>query len=116
MPIGSKPQGVLVRPALLPCAAQAAEVSLGDHLERLDVEDLIGDNLFEPGILFFEVFQPLEIADLQTSVLCTPRVERRFADAVFSAQLRGLFAALKLPEDPDDLRLGKSRLAHVASF
>jgi hypothetical protein len=34
---------------------QASEVSLGDDLERLDVERLIGDNLLEPSVFVLKL-------------------------------------------------------------
>src|SRR6202011_120805 len=103
-------------PPTPPFAVQASEVSLGHDLQGFDVERLIGDDLLEPAVLIFELPQLHQVTHFQTAVLGAPVVERRFADAAFTADGGRLLAGLKLFENRDDLGFAESRLAHGGSF
>jgi hypothetical protein len=67
-------RAVRARPAPLLDAVRASEVSLGDDLERRNVQCLIGDDALEPAVLFFELFEPHQIARFEAAVLRSPRV------------------------------------------
>jgi hypothetical protein len=57
-------------------------------LQTRDVELLVGDDLLESAILLFQLLQPLGLADLDTSVLAAPVVDRVLADVPASPSFR----------------------------
>ena len=44
-----------------------------DSLERLDVERLLGHDMFEPPVLVLDLLQPLELAEFEAAVLAFQR-------------------------------------------
>jgi hypothetical protein len=70
-------------------------------LQRLVVQGEIRDQAFQPGILMLQLSQSARLVDLEAAVLGLPAIERLFADAVPSAELRGFPARLGLFQDPD---------------
>ncbi len=58
------------------CAATArgSNVSLGQLLERVDVEGLIGDQLLQPSVLRLEFLQALGVTGIHAAVLRQPPV------------------------------------------
>jgi hypothetical protein len=73
---------------------QASEVSLGDDVERFDVERLIGNDLLEPAILVLKLPALDQITDFQAAVLRPPAVQCRLVDAVLATETRGLSCRL----------------------
>jgi hypothetical protein len=48
--------------------------------QHLDVEFLVSDDLLQPAILIFELFQSLRLLAFHTAVLLTPSVIRGLSD------------------------------------
>ena len=82
---------------------QASEVSLGDNLQRVDMQHLIGDDSFQASILVLEGSHLCDVADVHAAELGLPLVERRGADPVAATELGRVGAGLRLFNDPDDL-------------
>ena len=81
-------------------------------LQARDVELLVGDDLLESSILLFQLLQPLGLADLKTSILAAPVVDRVLADSVAPRELGGLRPGFAFLQDFDDLLFGETTLAH----
>ena len=71
---------------------RASVVSLGDDLERLDVQRLIGNDVLQPPVLVFELLKPHEVARFEAAVFRAPRVQRCLANAILAAEV-GRFQA-----------------------
>src|SRR4029453_11584368 len=64
-----------------PCgAAPGSEVSLGQLLEHVDVQRLVGHQPLEPGVLGLQLPQPLGLTRLHPAVLAAPAVPGRLGD------------------------------------
>ncbi len=74
---------------------------------------MIGHDAAQLGVLGSELTEPLRCAHAHATKLGLPTVERRRADAHFSAHLGGGATAFLLLEDADDLLLRKSALSHL---
>ena len=84
------------------------------------IQRQIGIRLLQALVLGFQVFEPLQIGDLQAAVLGAPLVEGGVADSEFAADVldcHTLFGALQGANDllfaelalaQDDLRIGTS--------
>ncbi len=86
----------------------ALEVSLGNDLQRVDVEREIGNDTFQPPVFVFESAQLRYVADLKATVFGLPLVKRVRADAVFTAQIFRVRAGLGFFDDADDLGFSKT--------
>jgi hypothetical protein len=81
----------------------------------LVVEHGLGEELLQSAVLLLERPEPLGIRDRHPAVLGAPLVEGRRRDAVPPAELRQLRPGLVLLDDPDDLLVGETALAHLLS-
>ena len=54
-----------------------AEVSLGDVLQHVDVERLVGDDPLQTGVLVLEFLEALRVVGLHSAVLVLPAVPGR---------------------------------------
>src|SRR5690606_20444745 len=61
-------------------ATEGWSVSLGDLLEHLDVQRLVGDDLLQSVVLLFQRLQPLGLLALHAAVLGSPATQGGFAD------------------------------------
>src|SRR3954466_6782470 len=61
-----------------------------DRLERLDVERLLGDDLFQTAVFVLALLQPLPLPELHPAVLGLPALVRLLGDAVRATQVRDL--------------------------
>jgi hypothetical protein len=77
--------------------------SAGRPLEHLDVERLLGDDLFQAAVLILDLLQPLHFTELHRAVLCLPAVVRLLGDPVRAAQVRHLAAGFAFLDDRQDL-------------
>jgi hypothetical protein len=59
-----------------------------DLLEHVNVEDLVGDQPLEPGVLSLEVFEPLGVVGFHAAVLSEAAMPRRLSDLEGSAEPR----------------------------
>jgi hypothetical protein len=85
-------------------------------LQRHVVQGEVRHHSFQLGILFFEPFQLLGIADLQTAILRLPFIKCCFAHAMLSAEVGRLGSGFSLLEDADNLLLRKSICFHFRSL
>jgi hypothetical protein len=69
-------------PAPLDGAVQASEVSLGDDLEHVDMQHLIGDDPLQSSILVLERAHLRDVADFHAAELRLPFVKGRRADSI----------------------------------
>ena len=86
----------------------ALEVSLGNDLQRVDVEREIGNDTFQPPVFVFESAQLRYVADLKATVFGFPLVKRVRADAVLTTQILRICASLRFFDDADDLGFSKT--------
>ena len=91
----------------LVASGSGSKFSLGDELQHVDVESLIGDDALELGVLLVEFRQPLRVVRLHTAVLILPAVLGRLVDLEVSidhgddlAVVEQLRALGKLPDHP----------------
>src|SRR5262245_7992449 len=92
---------------------RASPFFCSDVLEHGVVEHCLGQKLLEPRVLVLERLQPLGVRHLEAAILRLPFVERRAADPVLAADVRGLRAGLLLPQNPDDLLFREPARLHV---
>src|SRR5690606_15173059 len=65
-------------------ATEGWSVSLGDLLEHLDVQRLVGDDLLQSVVLLFQRLQPLGLLALHAAVLGSPATQGGFGMPQFS--------------------------------
>src|SRR5829696_3395368 len=94
-----------------------SEVSLGQLLEQVDVQRLVGDQPLEPGVLGLQLPQLLGLAGLHPAILGPPAVPGRLADLQhpqhFSEVLAVVQQTLALADFPDCLLRGVPVSLHV---
>src|SRR4051794_15300277 len=92
-------------------------VSLGDLLQRLRFQRLIGDDALQPRVLALELPEALGVIGLHPAVLVTPPVIRRLRDLQGLADLGDRLALAQQPialaQLADDLLGGVPALLHV---
>ena len=64
--------------------------------QRLDVQRLLGDEVFQPTVLVLELFEPLHLTQLHPAELRLPAVVRLLGNPVRSTEI-GHLAPLRLP-------------------
>src|SRR5215211_6006811 len=101
-----------------PCgAAPGSEVSLGQLLEHVDVQRLVGDQPLEPGVLGLQLLEPLGRTGLHPAVLGPPAVPGRLADLQRPQDLGQVLAVVEQPlalaDLPDCLLRGVPVSLHV---
>jgi len=92
-------------------ALQAASAS--HHLQRLDIEHRLRQQLLELRVLGLELAELAHVRYLHPAVAAAPVVESRITESVLATQILHLHPGLGLLQDPDDLLLRKPRLLHV---
>src|SRR5581483_237141 len=83
-----------------------------DILEHAIVEREVSDDLLEPPILIFKVFETASFVDIQAAILGFPAVVSLLANAVRAASIGNLLTCLNALEDVDDLFFGELRFSH----
>jgi hypothetical protein len=82
-------------------------VSLRDLLERVDLEQLLGDHPLELAVLALELLEPLRIVGSEPAVLSAPALQCLLGDLELLAGGRHILAlaeqAIGLAQLPDDL-------------
>lgn len=93
-----------------------SEFSLGDFLQGLDVQRLVGDHVLEFLVLVLEILQALGLIAREISVLVLPAMQRLLGGAELSGGLGDRLAfgpeLLGLPELGDDLLGGVLLAGH----
>lgn len=84
-------------------SAPALQFSCNQALHRRVVEGQPGLHALEPGVLGFQLLDPLQVRGVHAAVLRLPRVVRRRADPGLPAQALDWDAGVTLLEDRDDL-------------
>lgn len=87
-------------------------LSLDHHLQRFHVQHRLGQELFQLGVLGFQLLEPAGLRHLHPAELRSLGVKRRVTEAVLPAQLLDCHAGLGLLQEPDDLLFHKS-LLHI---
>src|SRR5215203_370311 len=81
-----------------PCgAAPGSKVSLGQLLEHVDVQCLVGDQPLEPGVFGFQLLEPLGLAGLHPAVPAAPAVPGRLGDLQGPQDLGEILAVVEEP-------------------
>jgi hypothetical protein len=86
-----------------------------DRLERLDIERLLGHDLFQPTVLVFDLFQPLHLAELHAAVLRFPAVVRLLGNPMRPTQVGDFPTGFALFDDRQDLLVGEFAPFHRSS-
>jgi hypothetical protein len=86
-----------------------------DRLERLDVERLLGNDLFQAAVLVLDLLQPLHLTELHATVFRLPAVVRLLGDPVCAAQVRHLPTGFAFLDDRQDLLVGELAPFHRSS-
>src|SRR4029450_8838927 len=73
------------------------------RFQRLDVQRLFGDDVFEPAILVLELLPPLHLAQLHAAVLRFPAVVRLLGDPMRTTKVGDLPAGFALLDDRQNL-------------
>src|SRR5690554_6018418 len=79
------------------------------------VEHRVGQQALELSVLIFQRLQPGGFGDLHAAILGFQLVERRRAETMPAAHLRGRHPGLLLLDHPDYLRLGETALPHSSA-
>ena len=85
------------------------------HLQRLDVQVGLGQQLLELGVLAFDLAQPRDLAGLHAAERGPPLVGGRIAEAAQTAWILDQHFVPGLLEKTDDLLFDESALLHVCS-
>src|SRR4029453_16107061 len=85
------------------------------RFQRLDVQRLFGDDVFEPAILVLELLQPLHLAQLHAAVLRFPAVVRLLGDPRRATKVGALPAVFALLDDRQNLLVGVFAPFHRSS-
>src|SRR5690606_8470474 len=106
------------RPGTAPprASAPALQFFCDQILHRRVVERHLCVHPLEPGVLGFQLLDPLQVRRLHAAVLRLPLVVRRRADAGLPADVLDRHTGVGLLEHGDDLGLGESGLLHGTSW
>nr|WP_088155216.1 hypothetical protein [Achromobacter xylosoxidans] len=85
----------------------ASGFSIQGVLDRSIFHRQIGKHAFEPGVLSFQLAQPLRTGNLHAGELALLEVRRGVADAMFTAKLGDRQAGLTCLQHSNDLAIGK---------
>jgi hypothetical protein len=77
------------------------------RFQRLDIQRLLGDDVFQAAVLVLELLQPLHLAQLHAAVLGFPTVVGLLGDPIRATQVSDRPAGFPFLDDRQDL------LAHV---
>jgi hypothetical protein len=92
-------------------------IPLGDLLQRLILEHLIGDDPLQLDVLRLQLLQPLDVVGLHPAELGAPAVIRRLRDLQTLPDLRQLHPLAQqpvgLPQLADDLLRGMPASRHA---
>src|SRR5262249_52302589 len=86
-----------------------------DRLQRLDVECLLGDDVFQSAVLVLDLLQSLELAEFHPAVLGLPAVVGLLGDPVHATQVGDLPPRFALFDDRQDLLVGELAPFHRSS-
>jgi hypothetical protein len=86
------------------------------RFQRLDVQRLLGHDVFQPPVLILQLLQALEFAQLEAAVLRLPAVVRLLGDPVRPAQVRHLPPGFAFLDDRQDLLVAKFAPLYRSSF
>src|SRR4029453_5981143 len=83
--------------------------------QRLDVERLFGDDVFQPAVLVLELLQALPLPPLPPAVLPLPAVIGLVGDPVRATQVGDLPTGFAFLDDRQDLLVGEFAPFHRSS-
>src|SRR4030095_16847928 len=85
------------------------------RFQRLDVQRLLGDNVFQSAVLVLELLEPLHLTELHAAVFRLPAVVRLLGDPIRATQVGDLPTRFAFLDDAQDLLVAKFAPFHWSS-